>query len=927
MIGFPGGRAVTQGGDRPRPARLISGLRRRRSDRHAASAHLGARSGVRTRLVLIAIIPLTALVALSAPVVATAHSQMDTTKAARAAVRSAGMSMQLDADVAAEESYSLAKVTLSHSPSSLSEGSAQLARLITKKLTSAQQATDMALSSMPLAEAQKVSAPLYTQRAQLAAGSATLGGEIRLSGEAFAAAESWASQLLLNAGELILNVPSQQRTALSLLASVDVLGVVETSTGQLMALSEAWSSTPAQRPKATLALALARSQGEFDLAGQSLATSGVPQLEATWKAFTASSSYSGFGDLVNRVSSLAQTGGATTGGNSLSATSFAEGLSSTSGYWSTLQGLSAKAAASSLDAISALSTAAAIRFWLWLFVVVLAVVLALGGAVTVARGISNPLERLASAALAVVRGSLEVEYLAPVGPRETVLVADAFNSLMSNLRLLEAKSEALSRCDLDNELLDSPLPGRIGAALQGSFRALADSVRERTELQERLAFEATHDALTGLTNRSALVEHLERLLERADEHPRTVAVFYMDLDNFKRANDLHGHRCGDHVLRQVGRRLTSTTRSHDLVARIGGDEFVVVADGISSLREAEYLALRFVACLSEPVKWESLSLEVGTCVGIALSAGPCVGALDLLARADLALYQAKQRGGSSIGVFDEEVQQRLAISDGVERDLRDELAGDAGGLTLFYQPLVSTNMELCGLEALIRWQRADHGPMSPGEFIPVAEASDLIVDLDNWVLHAVMRQMHEWKDHPVLGSLNVAVNISGRHLRGKRLIGDLRSAVEATGVTPDRITLEITETVILNDLESVASQLTEVHDLGFGVAVDDFGTGYTSLAHLRHLPVDTIKIDRSFVSGVTDSDAACLVRLISDLARSLDMTTVSEGVETPEQLEALREIGTDALQGFLIARPMPPALLHFWCEGRMVAPGRPRRRS
>ncbi len=925
MIGFPGGREVTPGGYRSAVARLIAEFSRRRSDRLAATAHLGVRSGVRTRLVLIAIIPLAALVALSAPVVATAHSQMDTTRAAQAAVRAAGQSMQLDADVAAEESYSLAEVTLARSPGPASNSSAQLVGVITKKLTSAQQATDMALSSMPLSEAQKVSAPLYTQRAQLADGSATLGGEIRLSGEAFAAAESWASQLLLNAGDLILSVPAEQRTALSLLASVDVLGAVETSTGQLRMLSEAWSSSVAQRPAAVLALA--RSQGEFDLAGQSLANSGVAALEANWKAFTASSSYSVFGDLVTRVSSLAQPGGPASGGSSLSAASFAAGLSSTGGYWSTLQGLSAKAAVSSLDAISALSAAAAFRFWLWLSVVALAVVLALGGAVTVARGISNPLERLAGAALAVVRGSLEVEYLAPVGPRETVLVADAFNSLMSNLRLLEAKSEALSRCDLDNELLDSPLPGRIGAALQGSFRALADSVRERTELQERLAFEATHDALTGLTNRSALVDHLERLLERAGEHPRAVAVFYMDLDNFKRANDLHGHRCGDHVLRQVGRRLISTTRSHDLVARIGGDEFVVVADGISSLREAEYLALRFVACLSEPVKWEALNLEVGTCVGIALSAGAGVGALDLLARADLALYQAKQRGGSSIGVFDEQVQQRLAISDGVERDLRDELAGDASGLTLFYQPLVSTHMELCGLEALIRWQRADHGPMSPGEFIPLAEASDLIVDLDNWVLRAVMRQMRQWDDHPVLGSLNVAVNISGRHLRGKRLISDLRSAVDATGVTPNRITLEITETVILNDLESVASQLREVHDLGFGVAVDDFGTGYTSLAHLRHLPVDTIKIDRSFVSGVTDSDAACLVRLISDLARSLDMTTVSEGVETPEQLEALREIGTDALQGFLIARPMPPALLHFWCEGRMVAPARPRRRS
>ncbi len=899
------------------------GLARRWRARYARLAHHEARSGVRTRLVVIAIIPLVALVALSAPVVLNAHGQMHTTKAAQAAIVAAGTAIQLDADVAAEESCSLAMLALSEAPGPLPNGSERLLGSIAEKLTAAQQATDLQLGRIPLAQASKVSGPLYAQRAQLSDGSATMAGQIRLSEDAFAAAEGLASQLLLRAGELILDVPSQRNTALSLLGSVDVLGALETSTAQLRRLSQAWTSTPAQRPQA--ALAVARSQGEFDLAGQSLATSGVPQLQARWKAFTASSSYKAFADLVTRVSSAAENGGVGPGAGSLSAEAFAQSLASSGGYWSTLQSLSAAAATSSLEAVNALSAAAAFRFWSWLSVLGLAVAFALGGAVAVARSISNPLERLASAALAVVRGSLEVEYLAPVGPRETALVADAFNSLMANLRLLEAKSEALSKCDLDNELLDSPLPGRIGAALQGSFHALANSVRERTELQERLAFEATHDALTGLTNRSALVDHLERMLQRDVELPGRVAVFYMDLDNFKRANDLHGHRCGDHVLRQVGRRLMTTTRDHDMVARIGGDEFVVVADGVSSLREAEYLALRFVACLSEPVKWESIRIDVGACVGIALSAGRDVGALDLLARADLALYQAKQRGGSSIGVFDEEVQHRLAISDGVERDLREELTGDAPGLALFYQPLVNPDMELCGVEALIRWQRANHGPMSPGEFIPLAESSDLIVDLDNWVLHAVMRQMQLWRHHPVLGSLNVAVNISGRHLRGDRLVSDLRSALDATGVTPEMITLEITETVILSDLEAVAEQLAQVHDLGFGLAVDDFGTGYTSLAHLRHLPVDTIKIDRSFVSGVTDGDAASLVRMIADLARSLGVNTVSEGVETSAQLEALREIGTDALQGFLIARPMPPAALQYWCEGKTVASARSRR--
>ena len=914
-------------------AAVMAGLGRVRGwvVHNPASRSWTARIGVGPRLLVIALVPMVALVSLSLPLITSAHSQMDASESAKTDVKNAAVLIELDADLATEESYSLADLILTNTSSTAvgpaSDGPAAFS--VPGQLLSAQRTTDDTLRLLPPSQARHVSSPLYSERAALASRQLTVQTQITLFTAASRATEATASTLLLHARDMILDIPSNRSAVLSILASNYALGAVQGATSQLRSLGTLWE-TPSTSASAAAtpapAIALAQAAAILATAGSSIASSEVPSVRAAWVKFATSPSYVAYSDLV----ALGEAGrSALVNPTPAQAATYAaileNALSSTTQYWTLLNGLSQSASAASIGAVGRLSNGAASSFWLWLILLVLAVSVALSLAVVIARTISRPLEQLASVALSVVRGSLDVEHLAPVGPRETVVVADAFNSLMANLRLLEAKSEALSRCDLDNELLDAPLPGRLGSALQGSFRALADSIRQRKELQDRLSFEATHDSLTGLMNRAAVVDSLERMIARSKTQGGAVAVLYMDLDNFKRANDFHGHRCGDHVLRQVGRRLLSATRGHDLVARIGGDEFVVVAEGVTTLREAEYVALRLISALCEPIEWQSLTLDIGACVGLALSGKDDIGALDLLAHADLALYQAKQQGAGSIGVFDEEVQARLAARDGVERDLRDELAGDASGLTLFYQPLVNTDMELYGLEALLRWQRIDHGPVSPTEFIPLAEASDLIIDIDNWVLENVARQVQAWRDDPLLGGLSVAVNVSGRHLRGHRLVDDLRAVMADTGVSATNITLEITETVLLADLEEVAAQLREVHDLGFRIAVDDFGTGYTSLAHLHHLPIDTIKIDRTFIAGVTTCEDASLVKLITDLAKSLGMTTVSEGVETVEQLNALREIGTDVVQGFLVARPMPPALLSFWCQGRLVASTPPRR--
>jgi EAL domain-containing protein (putative c-di-GMP-specific phosphodiesterase class I) len=254
----------------------------------------------------------------------------------------------------------------------------------------------------------------------------------------------------------------------------------------------------------------------------------------------------------------------------------------------------------------------------------------------------------------------------------------------------------------------------------------------------------------------------------------------------------------------------------------------------------------------------------------------------------------------------------LARRDKIERDLREELARGGGGLVLHYQPLVEMGAALNGLEALVRWQRPGEGLLPPSRFIPVAEASDLIIELDNWVLATAAHQLVTWSDSPGLAHLSVSVNISGRHLLSRNLARHIKQVVAETGVNPHQLTIEVTETVLLDDLTTVAAELEAVRDLGVRVAVDDFGTGYTSLAHLHRLPIDSIKIDRSFICDIESLNEASLVRMITDLAHQLGLQTVSEGVETAQQLEILRSIGSDHVQGFLIAHPMPADQISQW---------------
>ena len=535
-------------------------------------------------------------------------------------------------------------------------------------------------------------------------------------------------------------------------------------------------------------------------------------------------------------------------------------------------------------------------------------------ALLLARSISQPLRRLEKHARAVSSGDLELPALRARGPKETVVASAAFNDLVSNLRLLEAKTRMLAKCSFDDPILAEPLPGRLGRALQDSVAVLSGSIIERDGLQQRLVHQATHDALTGLHNRAAAVKFLDQAIARSRRSGKALAVLFIDLDDFKCANDTHGHAVGDVVLKQLAHRMSGAARREDFLARLGGDEFVVIAEGLGDGSEATAIAARLIESAGQRVQVNGAQIVVAAHVGIAFALD---GAADddssqLLARADLALDRAKRAANSRVEIYDESLQQELISRAQIEEDLHAALNDGGAGLFLQYQPVIDARSgELTSVEALVRWRRPGHGRCQPDDFIPAAEASDLIIRLDCWVLATALAQLREW-DRSGLGKIGVAVNISGRHLLSGTVTEHITEALSAGSIEPSRLSLELTETVLLTDLPAVGVEMERLRGLGVRISIDDFGTGYTSLAHLQHLTVDVIKIDRSFVQRLPGGRDSSLVQMVTDLGHHLGVSIVAEGVERDEQLAALRDVGCDSLQGFLIARPLTVEQLTAW---------------
>ncbi|ARU25593.1 hypothetical protein L665_01498 [Ralstonia solanacearum SD54] len=428
------------------------------------------------------------------------------------------------------------------------------------------------------------------------------------------------------------------------------------------------------------------------------------------------------------------------------------------------------------------------------------------------------------------------------------------------------------------------------------------------EAQQRIRHLATHDTLTGLLNRCALEDRLEHALALARRNRSRVSVMFLDLDRFKNVNDTLGHQFGDQLLREVAARLQACAREADTVARLGGDEFVVMLeslDGTGTRRVAE----RILAAIGAPFHIDGQELFLGVSIGIAVAPHDGDDPNTLLRKADAAMYLAKERGRNNFQTFtsdlDDRVSRRFRIESGLRR------ASDRNEFYANYQPRVDVRTgRIVGVEALIRWNSTDFGRLMPGQFIQDAEETGLIVEIDRWILRAACDQLARWR-RIGLPHLRMSINLSGQAFSSGQLSGMVRGALTSSGLPGEAVELEMTEGILIRDDPSLHTLLTELRALGVSLALDDFGTGYSSLSYLHRFPIDTLKIDRSFVQDLPHvAERAAITRAIIMMAQAMGMKTVAEGVETAGQLEFLSEIGCDEYQGYLLTRPLEPAAMH-----------------
>ena len=427
---------------------------------------------------------------------------------------------------------------------------------------------------------------------------------------------------------------------------------------------------------------------------------------------------------------------------------------------------------------------------------------------------------------------------------------------------------------------------------------------DNTLLYERLAFQAQHDTLTELPNRLLFQDRVQQALQLARRQRKKAALLWIDLDRYKQINDTLGHRVGDDVLCEVGRRLKGCLRGSDLVARVGGDEFTVLAHDIDSAAAVEQLCHKLLTAVSQPMRPEGHSLSVTASIGFSIFPEHGEDPTALMRHADLAMYIAKRDGGNTQHLFSPDLGDNLARRLQLEKELA--LAQERNEFSLHFQPLMDRNSRLAGLEALLRWTNATLGPVPPLDFIPIAEKSGLIQTIGEWVLRTACRTGARWLKAG-LEVPNIAVNVSPVQFVAKDFAPMIERILKATGFPASRLVIEITETALMNNLEQTLVQMASLRDLGVRFAIDDFGTGYSSLSQLRNLPVDCLKIDRSFVQDLEAAGrgSSTLVSGIIGLAHSLQLEVVAEGIETEEQLTLLRGMGCDINQGFLLCKPMP----------------------
>lgn len=433
-------------------------------------------------------------------------------------------------------------------------------------------------------------------------------------------------------------------------------------------------------------------------------------------------------------------------------------------------------------------------------------------------------------------------------------------------------------------------------------------------LEQQMQYQATHDALTGLANRWQFMQQLMYAMAQSARRQRAMALLLLDLDDFKAINDGHGHAAGDQVLVETARRIRSVLRAGDVLARLGGDEFTVLLPEISHPSDVDLVAQKVLAALSAPIRVHDYEVQSGASIGVACFPADANDTETLMRYADMAMYQAKAAGRNTYAVYQSEMGQRL--EERIVLHDRLKVAMKEGHLRLHYQPQVNVRSgEVCSVEALLRWHDPVLGDVAPDRFIPVAESTGLILPLGDWVLETACRQQAEWAAQGV--HIQVAINLSARQFRQPRLCERLADLLAQTGVQPQSIELEITESEAMADPEQAAGLLGRLAALGVRLALDDFGTGHSSLSYLKVLPIQRIKIDREFVRHVPQqSGDATLVRAVIALAHTLGLEVVAEGVETREQLAFLKAYDCQAYQGWLTAKAMPAHELGGWLAAR-----------
>jgi diguanylate cyclase (GGDEF)-like protein/PAS domain S-box-containing protein len=451
-----------------------------------------------------------------------------------------------------------------------------------------------------------------------------------------------------------------------------------------------------------------------------------------------------------------------------------------------------------------------------------------------------------------------------------------------------------------------------------SYVVTVEDVTQLVESSARLEQQALHDSLTGLANRTLFLDRLRHALARMKSRGTPLAVLFFDLDRFKVVNDSLGHHRGDELLVAVAKRVNSAMRGGDTLARFGGDEFTILAEGVGSRDQVARIAERVSNTLREPFKLGGSETFVTASIGMVVVTNPTADPDSVLSDADAAMYLAKERGRARYEIFNtglrDDAMRRLRMEAGLRRAL------DRHELRTFYQPQVDVHtQQLVGIEALVRWEHPDRGMLPPDEFIDLAEDTGLIIPIGWWVLEDALHQYAWWRRTLPAGSqLNqLAVNLSSRQFSKVGLAADVRDALAAAAVDPSALCLEVTESILMNDDPQIVHAVQELKSLGVKLAIDDFGTGFSSLARLKTLPADVVKIDRSFVDGLgKDGEDEAIVEAVVKLGHHLGLTIVAEGVETQRQLTALQRQGAEQAQGFLWSGPLPPEEFPRWCEER-----------